>query len=313
MCDWSPECRDTSRFIKPGSSAGALPESGRAPAYLECISFTGIMTSWLHLIALAQYGIAAALLAVSFARGAGGLPVVARGILALALAVHAWGLLVFTLSWGELPLVGLGPSLSTLAFLVGLGTLIASTLANATTVGLILLPLVTLLIGVATAFGVQPTGEPGAFQSVWFVLHVVLAFVGYVGLTVAFAAGLMYLLQFRQLKSKQFGAIFRFFPPLETLDRLGTRGLLIGFPFLTLAMIVGWGWITRFHMMPQPGSSKLTWVILSWFVFLAALVSRVGTGRRSRRGALVSVVGFVVVVVLYVVLRAQAPHDGGFM
>jgi HemX protein len=271
------------------------------------------MTVWLHLIAFAQYGIAAAMLAISFVRDTGRLTGVARGILGLGLAVHAWALVVFTLRWAELPLVGLGPSLSTLAFLVALGTLIASTLANATTVGLVLLPLVTALVGIASAVGVRPAGEPGDFQNVWFVLHVVMALAGYAGLTVASAAGLMYLLQFRELKSKHFGAIFRFFPPLETLDRLGRRGLLLGFPFLTLAMIVGWAWSARFDAAPSPGSPKLTWVILSWFVFLAALLSRYGSGRRSQRGALVSVVGFVVVVVLYVVLRSQTAQNGAFM
>jgi HemX protein len=271
------------------------------------------MTHWLHLIAFAQYAIAAALLAIAFVRDTRRLTVVARGILGLGLAVHAWALVVFTLRWSELPLVGLGPSLSTLAFLVGLGTLIASTLANATTVGLILLPVVTALVGIAAGVGVTPAGEVGDFQSVWFVLHVLLALAGYAGLTVASAAGLMYLLQFRELKSKHFGAIFRFFPPLDTLDRLGRKGLLLGFPFLTLAMLVGWAWTARFDVTPSPGSLKLTWVILSWFVFLAALLSRLGSGRRSQRGALVSVVGFVVVVVLYVVLRAQTTQHGAFM
>jgi HemX protein len=271
------------------------------------------MTVWLHLIAFAQYAIAATLLAIAFARDAARLTVVSRGILGLGLVVHAWGLVVFTVRWAELPLVGLGPSLSTLAFLIGLGTLIASTLASATTVGLVLLPVVTALAGIAVAVGVQPTGEPGPFQSVWFVLHVVMALVGYAGLTVAFAAGLMYLLQFRELKSKHFGAIFRFFPPLETLDRLGRKGLLIGFPFLTLAMLVGWAWSARFDVVPSPGDPKLTWVILSWVVFLAALLAGFGSGRRSQRGALVSVVGFVVVVVLYVVLRSQTAEHGAFL
>jgi HemX protein len=271
------------------------------------------MTGWLHLIAFAQYAIAAAMLAIAFARDARRLTTVALGILGMGLAVHAWALVVFTLRWSELPLVGLGPSLSTLAFLIGLGTLIGSTLASATTVGLVLLPVVAALVGIAVGVGVQPTGEAGQFQSVWFVLHVILALAGYAGLTVAFAAGLMYLLQFRELKSKHFGAIFRFFPPLETLDRLGRKGVLLGFPFLTLAMIVGWAWSARFAVLPSPDGPKLMWVILSWFVFLAALLAGFGSGRRSQRGALVSVVGFVVVVVLYVVLRSQTAQHGAFM
>ena len=119
--------------------------------------------------------------------------------------------------------------------------------------------------------------------------------------------------QCRELKSKHFGAIFRFFPPLEVLDRLGRRGILFGFPFLTVSVLVGWAWTTRFDVADVPGNPKLLWVIVSWMVFLAALLARAGGGRPSRRGALVSVVGFVVVVVVYVVLRVQGARGGGFL
>lgn len=271
------------------------------------------MTIWLHLLALALYAVAAVILAISFARDERRLPAVARGILAGALVVHAWALVQYSFVWDELPLVGLGPSLSSLGLLVGLGTLIASTFGHATTVGLVLVPLVTALMGVAALVGVEPTGEAPTFRGGWFMLHVVFAFVGYVGLTVAFAAGLMYLLQFRELKSKRFGAIFHFFPPLETLDRLGRRGLLIGFPFLTIALLVGWAWTTRFDATVAPGNPKLLWVILSWVVFLVALLARVGNGARSQRGALASVLGFILVVIIYVVLRVQGSHGGAFL
>lgn len=271
------------------------------------------MIGWLHMAALALYTLAAGVLGVSFSRGDQRLPARASAVLGAGLAVHAWALTLFWAEWGELPLVGLGPSLSSLALLVGLGTVIASTLGHAGSVGLVLAPMVALLTGVAAAVGVEPAGEPVAFRNVWFALHVLFAFVGYAGLTVAFAAGLMYLLQFRELKSKRFGAIFRFFPPLDTLDRLGRRGLLVGFPFLTLAMLVAWAWMTRFIGTGSPGNLKLVWVILSWVVFLAALLARMGGGRRSHRGALASVIGFVVVVLIYVVLRVQTLHGGMFL
>lgn len=271
------------------------------------------MSGWLHFGALLLYATATAMLAISFARSHRRLPALAVGVLGGGLLLHAWALAQYWAEWGEPPLVGLGPSLSFLAFLVGVGTLIASTLGHAGTVGLVLVPVVALLAGVSTSVGVTPTGEPQAFRGVWFALHVVFAFVGYVGLTVAFAAGLMYLLQFRELKSKHFGAIFRFFPPLETLDRLGRRGLLVGFPFLTLSVLLAWVWTARFAAGGAPGSLKLAWVILSWVVFLAALLARLGGGRQGHRGAVASVVGFVVVVLIYVVLRVQTSQGGAFL
>lgn len=271
------------------------------------------MIGWLHAAALLLYGVGAAHMGISFARGGRGLPPLAAAVVAAGLVTHAGALAVFTSRWGELPLVGLGPSLSSLAFLIALGTLAAAVPGRAGTVGLLVLPVVVTLIAVATAVGIVPQGETTRFRGLWFNLHVLFAFLGYAGLTVAAAAGLMYLLQFRELKSKHFGAIFRFFPPLEVLDRLGRRGILFGFPFLTVSVLVGWAWTTRFDVADVPGNPKLLWVIVSWMVFLAALLARAGGGRPSRRGALVSVVGFVVVVVVYVVLRVQGARGGGFL
>ncbi|MBW3630820.1 MAG: cytochrome c biogenesis protein [Gemmatimonadetes bacterium] len=271
------------------------------------------MTGWLHPAALVLYAIAAVLMAVSFARNDRRLPVVASGSLGLGLLLHGWALFAFTSVWNELPLVGLGPFLSTLAFLIAVGTLIASTLGHALTVGLVLIPVIVVLVGVAAGVGVAPAGDPQAFQGIWFVVHVLFALVGYVGLTVAFAAGLMYLLQFRELKSKHFGAIFRFFPPLETLDRLGRLGLIVGFPFLTLALLAGWAWTARFQGVTAPEMSKLAWAIVSWFVFVGAFAARLGGGRRGHRGAVASVLGFLVVVIVYLVVRVQSSNGGAFL
>lgn len=271
------------------------------------------MIEGLHIAALALYVLGAVIMGISFGRGGRRLPPLAAVAVAAALVAHAGSLAAFTSAWGELPLVGLGPSLSTLAFLIALGTLVAALPGNAGTVGLLVIPLVVALSAVSAAVGVLPQGEPTRFRGIWFVLHVIFAFLGYAGLTVAAAAGLMYLLQFRELKSKHFGAIFRFFPPLESLDRMGRRGILFGFPFLTVSVLVGWAWTARFHATDLPGNPKLVWVVVSWVVFLAALVARAGGGRPSRRGALASVIGFVVVVVVYLVLRVQAARGGGFL
>lgn len=273
------------------------------------------MIGALHVGSFALYGVAGALLGVSLAREARRLPTVASVVVALGLLVHAVALVDYASRWDQLPLVGLGPSLSTLAFLIGLGCLMAATLGHAATVGIVLVPVVALLTGVAVLVGISPAGEPLTFRGVWFVLHVVFAFVGLAGLTVSFAAGLMYLLQFRELKSKHFGAIFRFFPPLDTLDRLGRQGLLVGFPFLTLALVLAWAWTASFSGSGSavPGGPKLAWVIASWGVLLGALLARAGAGRKQERGALASVIGFVLVVVLYMVLRAQASPLGTFL
>ncbi len=267
----------------------------------------------LNFASLGLYGIAAALLGVSLARGDRRLPRVAAGTVLVAVILHGLAFAAFLERWNELPLVGLGRVLFTLAMLLAIGSILAATLGQARTVGLVLLPVVVLLMGAAVAIGVVPTGDAVRFQGIWFALHVLFAILGYVGLTVAFGAGLMYLLQFRELKTKHFGAIFRFFPPLETLERLGRRGLMFGFPFLTLALLIGWAWMARFGIANSVGGFKLVWVGLSWLVFVAALLAGTGDGRGGKRGAWASVIGFAIVVMAYLVIRVQTSHGGAFL
>lgn len=272
------------------------------------------VTQVLHVLALAFYALAAALLGVSLARSARRLPAAATACLAGGVVAHGAALASFAAEYGELPLVGLGPSLSVLAILVSLGSLLLATLGRTGPLGLVLVPVAAALAGVAEVAGMRPAAQEMAFRGPWFVLHVVLAMLGYAGLTVAFAAGLMYLLQFRELKGKRFGAVFRFFPPLDTLDRIGRRALMVGLPALTFALLLGWAWSVRFGFDMQAGNPKIVWGVITWIVFVAALIARAGEGAaRARRGALVSVVGFAVVVAAYVLLRAAESAGAGFL
>jgi HemX protein len=267
----------------------------------------------LHAAALALYLLAAICFVFSLVREAKRLPQVGTLLLAAAAVLHAGGLAAFLGQWTQLPLVGLGPSLSTLAFLIAAGSLMVATVGRVGPLGLVLVPVVALILVGAMLAGIHPGGEERQFQGLWFVLHVLLAFVGYAGLTLAFAAGLMYLLQFRQLKSKRFGAVFRYFPPLETLDRIGRRALWTGFPALTVAMILAAAWIARFPQPSGPGNSHIVWGVLCWVALLIALLARIGRGRRGHRGAVASVLGFVVVVLAFLLLRTYHPQSGVFL
>jgi ABC-type uncharacterized transport system permease subunit len=270
-------------------------------------------TATLHLLLLALYALAAALLGVSMARSHRRLPTIAAAVLAAAIAVHVAELAVYAREFHELPLVGLGPSLSVLALLIAAGSLGLATLGRTGPVGLVLVPVAAAVVAIAEIVGVRPSHQPTVFRGPWFVFHVVLAFLGYAGLTVAFAAGLMYLVQFRELKSKHFGAIFRFFPPLDTLDRIGRGALLSGISFLTLSLLVGWAWTERFGRPMSVGNPKVVWGILTWLVFAVALGARLGGGRPARRAALASVLGFGLVVLGYLLLRLGEHGQGAFL
>jgi HemX protein len=255
-------------------------------------------------LALVLYLGASGALAASFADGRGVAPRTGAAMAKAAVVLHGAGLVAFTARYAELPLVGLAPSLATLAFLIAVFLFAATIAAESRPVGLVLVPLVALLLAVALVLGVAPTGQPMAFRGLWFSLHVLLAFVGYAGLTLAFAAGLLYLLQFRELKGKRLGRVFRFFPSLPVLDTMGRRGLAVGFPALTLALLLAWAWTVRFHRTLAVTDPQVIWGILTWMAFAVVFALRAVQGPATeRRAAAASVAGFVVVVVAYLVLR----------
>lgn len=275
--------------------------------------YGGVLVTILHGVALLGYLAAGVLQTVSFAGERAEVP--RGGVLLIggAALVQLGALVAFGARFGELPLVGLGPSLSTLAFLIALFLLFATIASDARPVGLVLLPVIVALLAAALLIGVRPSGEPLAFSGAWFSFHVVLAFVGVAGFAFAFAAGLLYLLQFRELKSKRFGRIFRFFPALNTLDRLGRSSAVVGFCALTAGLALGWAWTIRFRGTFAMGDPQVIWGALTWVIFAGVLGARIGGAGSNRRAALVSVWGFALVVLAYVVLRLAQAGGAAFL
>ena len=73
----------------------------------------------------------------------------------------------------------------------------------------------------------------------WIPIHVSFSLAGYAALLLAFLAGVMYLIQERELKRKNPRAFYYRLPPLETIDHLSSKALAIGFPFIITVWVIG--------------------------------------------------------------------------
>src|SRR4029077_10469776 len=76
-------------------------------------------------------------------------------------------------------------------------------------------------------------------------LHIVTATLGVAVFAVAAGISAVYLATERQLKRHHLGRVTRRGPALETLDTLGRRCILLGFPVFTLALITGAVFVAR--------------------------------------------------------------------
>jgi ABC-type uncharacterized transport system permease subunit len=128
-------------------------------------------------------------------------------------------------------------------------------------------------------------------HSVWITVHIALALLGIAAFVLNFAGAIMYLLQERQLKARRPGAFYYRLPSLETLDRLTFRTLTLGFPFLTVGLMLGALWAGRLD--PLIVSSAIAWVI-----YALTLAGRAIAGWRGRRAAYFAIVGFAALVLM---------------
>ena len=263
-----------------------------------------------HFIAVTFYLGAAAVAALPFARRVRAPVVWVVIALLLGVGAHATALAGLTKQAGAASLTGLGPALSFAGFVLALSLVIVESLAREVSLTLIAAPLAALVTIAGNITGMHPFLDPQGARAVWLSLHIVLSFIGIAAYATAAAAGTMYLVARRELKSAHFGPIFRFFPPLDTLDRVNHLASIAGFLGLTLglALAAGYSFEYRAFVLPQ-----MIWGIGAWAGVSALAIGRVLRGWQARRAALMSALTFASVIALYVVFRMASLNRGQFL
>ena len=209
------------------------------------------------------------------------------GFLTLQIGYHYYTL-------GVAPVLTLKSSLSFFAWTILGAFLVFHMKFRLMVLGSFIAPLAAVLLIVSTAMPSPEVTVNPIFRSLWLTVHVAASFVGNGMFALTFMAGVMYLIQERQIKKKKLGALYARLPSLATLDSVNHYSLIWGFPFLTLGMITGaiyaqyalgtyWQW-----------DPKEVWSLITWLFYAALLHERLAVGWRGRRAALMAIAGFAV-------------------
>src|SRR5437764_10261313 len=263
-----------------------------------------------HFFAVTFYLAAAAVAALPFARRVRA-PVAAVVIaLLLGIGAHATALAGLTRATGAASLTGLGPGLSFAGLVLAISLVVVESLAREVSLTLVAAPVAALVTMTASLAGMRPFLEPQGTRAVWLTMHIVLSFIGIAAYATAAAAGTMYLVARRELKSARFGAIFRFFPPLDTLDRVNHFASIAGFLGLTLGLALAAAYSIAYRRVVMP---QIVWGMGAWICISALALGRVLRGWQARRAALMSAVTFASVIILYIVFRVAVLNRGQFL
>lgn len=132
---------------------------------------------------------------------------------------------------------------------------------------------------------------PALQQSVLLSVHVATAVVAYGIFTIGFGAAVFYLIQNRRNSS--------WLPDKEILDTMSYQAVAIGFPFLTLTIILGalwadiawgryWGW-----------DPKETASLVTWLLYAAYFHARLMRGWRGTKTAVLLIIGFGAILLTF--------------
>lgn len=211
---------------------------------------------------------------------------------------------------GHFPVVGLRDGSSFLAWTLVLAFLAVWARARVEVLGLAVQPAAFILM---LAANLGPRGEQTdpILRSLFLPVHTTLAFLGYASLFVAFAMGVAYLFQERELRSRNPGGFYYLLPSLERCDTIAGRSVAVGFGFLTLAIVTGNLWSHAVHGHYWSWDAKEVAALLAWGIYVFQIVTRLRSGWGGRRAALVGIAGFAAVVFTFLWMMVFAVRDAG--
>ena len=228
---------------------------------------------------------------------------------------HSIGLVLLIGQIKQLPVTTLPQTFSLFAWAI-VGSYLAFQLKfNIRVLGTFVSPLAVIFMLLSSAIPgkIIPTSQLS--ENFWLILHVTTIFIGNAIFALAFCAGIMYLLQERQIKTKSFGLLYRRLPSLETLDSLNSVCLTFGFPLITIGLISGFvyaGAVLRSFWHWDP---KEILAVITWLIYAVLLHERLAVGWRGRRAAIMAIVGFSIILVTFVgatlILKGHHTFMGG--
>jgi len=262
---------------------------------------------WLR-VALGCYAVGLLYALVALTRTSDWLNRVALHAAYLGMVFHFVSLTEAFLKASQVTLASIHNAESVLGFLIMVIFLLIYGVYKTTSPGIIVFPVVFLLTFIAATgqapFLLTSTGP----RTGWLFAHIALIFTGYAALILSFCASLLYLIQERSLKSKKGAGILSRLPALETIDEIGFRSLLLGFPFMTLGLIAGTVVAQAAYGRIDLLDPKILLSILMWTVYLILLYTRWNAGWRGRRAAYLAAGAFAAAVVAWVANYFSSIH-----
>ena len=213
---------------------------------------------------------------------------------------HGAALVMHTASTGHLPADTIQESLSLFAWVFVVTYLILQIRLQLRILGSFVSPLAVVFMLSSSLLPSQIMLKSEFIKSGWVIVHVASIFLANALFTLAFSVGVMYLLQERHIKKKNFGFLYERLPSLERLDSIAHYCLMCGFPLMTAGLITGFAYAAVVWHSPWNWDPKEILSLVTWIIYAVLVHERLAVGWRGRRAAWLSILGFSAIILTFV-------------
>lgn len=216
-----------------------------------------------------------------------------RLFLFMTLLLHTIYLVERTLFLGHLPIVTQFEVFSLLAFAIAFIYFLLELLSDIKGTGLFILIFSLFFQIISTLFVKDVYLKDSILQNYPLGSHVITAIIGFSAISISSAYALMYLLLYKNIRANKFSTIFKRLPNLEILEQLNFYSIIIGFLFLTIAIIIGFTWLPSAfpsfnYLDPKIISTMVVWILYGVGILLKSRKNIIG-----KRFAKFSLYGFI--------------------
>jgi cytochrome c-type biogenesis protein CcsB len=265
------------------------------------------MSQYFFYLTLALYGSATVLYLGYLFRTTQGIATWASRLVITGFVTHFLSTVHRYSSAGYLPITNMHESLSFFSLVIVGAFILFERKYRVAILGSFVIPMALLMSIASSAFPSAIRELNPALKSGWLWVHTIMAFISYSTFTIAFGVAVIYLIQQHFLKKKKLGVLFQKLPSLDTLDDINYRCLTIGFPLLTIAIISGAIWAEKAWGTYWSWDPKETWSLITWFIYAALLHGRMTIGWRGKRAALLSIIGFLIMLFTFIGVNLWMP------
>ena len=221
-------------------------------------------------------------------------------ILLVGALFHGAALGMRTLATGHFPITSIQEAISLFAWVFVVTYLVIQLKLRLRILGSFVSPLAVVFMISSRLLPTNAILPNGSSGSALLIAHVTSIFLANALFAVLFSLGIMYLLQERRIKKKNFGLLYERLPSLDRIDSIAHVCLMSGFPLMTAGLITGFVYASMIWHSPWNWDPKEVLSVVTWLIYAILVHERLAVGWRGRRAAWLAILGFSATLLTFI-------------